>query len=108
MNYDNLTPEMKEQARACKSMEELAELANAIGTKLSEDELGAIAGGVQADTCTKDYLCPLDATRIPCPLQGCATFFEDLIKNCTELAPAECTELIIGEDVFPCAILKYF
>ena len=47
MNFDDLTPEFKEKARAC-SKEELSELAAAMGVKLSDDELTAIAGGVPA------------------------------------------------------------
>ncbi len=47
MNFDDLTPEFKEKARAC-SKEELSELAEAMGVKLSDDELTAIAGGVPA------------------------------------------------------------
>ena len=48
MNFDDLTPEFKEKARACSSKEELSELAAAMGVKLSDDELTAIAGGVPA------------------------------------------------------------
>ena len=45
MNFDDLTPEQQEKVRACKSPEELFELAKAEGRQLTEDELAEIAGG---------------------------------------------------------------
>ena len=47
MNIDdmNLSPELREKAKACKTPEEVLALAKAEGYKLSEEELGAIAGG---------------------------------------------------------------
>jgi predicted ribosomally synthesized peptide with nif11-like leader len=41
----DLSPELRGKAMACKSPEELLALAKAEGYKLSEEELGAIAGG---------------------------------------------------------------
>ena len=47
MNTDNLdiSPELREKARACKTSEELLALAKAEGYKLSEEELAAVSGG---------------------------------------------------------------
>ena len=41
----NLTEEQMEKARACKSSEELVELAKAEGVELNDEQLDAIAGG---------------------------------------------------------------
>ena len=40
-----LTPEQVEKARACKSSDELIELAKEEGVELSDEQLEAIAGG---------------------------------------------------------------
>lgn len=40
-----LTPEQMEKVRACKSADELVELAKAEGVDLSEEQLEAISGG---------------------------------------------------------------
>lgn len=47
MNTDNLdiSPELREKARACKTPEDLLALAKAEGYKLSEEELAAVSGG---------------------------------------------------------------
>ena len=47
MNLENLdiSPELREKAKACKSPEELLALAKREGYKLSEAELEAVAGG---------------------------------------------------------------
>ena len=45
MEFKDLSPELREKAEACKTPEELLALAKAEGYKLSEEELGAIAGG---------------------------------------------------------------
>ena len=45
MDFKNLSPELREKTKACKTPEELLALAKAEGYKLSEEELGAIAGG---------------------------------------------------------------
>ena len=39
MDFKDLTPEQQEQARACKSVEEFAELAESFGVQLSDEEL---------------------------------------------------------------------
>lgn len=45
MNYDDVTPELREKAKACQSPDELLALARKEGYELSEDELAAVAGG---------------------------------------------------------------
>ena len=47
MNIDDLdiSPELKEKARACKTPDEILALAKKEGYKLSEEELAAVSGG---------------------------------------------------------------
>lgn len=45
MNLEDLSPEMREEVRKCKTPEEILSLAKKVGRKLSEDELEAISGG---------------------------------------------------------------
>ena len=47
MNFENLdiSPELREKARACETPEELLALAKKEGYKLSEEELAAVSGG---------------------------------------------------------------
>jgi len=46
MDYKNLSPELREKAKACTSPEEVLELARNEGYELTEGELAGIAGGV--------------------------------------------------------------
>ena len=52
MNFEDLTPEQKEKALACKSPEELLELAKQEGYVLSDEELEAVAGGGGSSWCS--------------------------------------------------------
>ena len=45
MKFEDLTPEQQKKALACKTPEELIQLAKVEGYPLSDDELNAIAGG---------------------------------------------------------------
>ena len=45
MNYEDLTPELMEKVRACKSAEELIELAKAEGADLTDEQIESISGG---------------------------------------------------------------
>lgn len=45
MKFEDLTPELKEKALACKTSEELIALAESEGIELSDEELEAVAGG---------------------------------------------------------------
>ena len=46
MNFENMAPELIEKIKACKTEEELFELAKQEGFELTEDELNGIAGGL--------------------------------------------------------------
>ena len=46
MEFEDLTPEQREKARACTTPEDFLALAKAEGYNLSDDELEAINGGV--------------------------------------------------------------
>lgn len=45
MKFENLTPEQQEQVKACKTPEEMLEVAKSVGYALSDEELEAISGG---------------------------------------------------------------
>ena len=45
MDFKEISPELREKAKACTSPEELLELAKREGYKLSEDELESVSGG---------------------------------------------------------------
>ena len=45
MDFENLSPELKEKALACKSTDELFELAKSEGIELSDEQIAAISGG---------------------------------------------------------------
>ena len=61
MNFNDLTPELQERARACKTPEDVLSLAKEEGYELSDDELRSVSGGVSW-SCISD--CP---DHIPCP-----------------------------------------
>lgn len=46
MNYDDLAPDQMEKAKACKTVDELLELARSEGIELSDAELEGIASGL--------------------------------------------------------------
>ena len=73
MNYENLSPEQRERARACESPEELAALAEEEGLELSDEMLKGVAGGGFDPSKCKMYLCyrnlpqrPADEERLDC------------------------------------------
>ena len=59
MNYEDLTPEQKEKARACTTVDELVALAMAEGVEIGDEQLEKVAGGdlIGWDdlTCERDY-----------------------------------------------------
>ena len=57
MEYNDLTDEQKTKVKACKSVEELVELAKAEGVELTDEQLNSIAGG-------DSFWCP---TATSCP-----------------------------------------
>ena len=54
MNFEDLTPEQQEKAKACKTPEDILALAKEEGYELSEDELAGISGGWCPTHCNKD------------------------------------------------------
>lgn len=51
MDFEKLSAEVKEKAIACKSADELIQLAKEEGIELSDDQLESIAGGDWKDPC---------------------------------------------------------
>ena len=45
MNLEDLTPELKEKALACKTAQELLELAKSEGMELTSEQLDSVSGG---------------------------------------------------------------
>ena len=45
MDIGNLSPELKEKAKACENPKELIELISAEGIELSDEQLEAVSGG---------------------------------------------------------------
>ena len=56
MNIEDMTPEQKEKACACKTTEELVALFKKEGIELSDGELAEITGGMKW-ACEKDDWC---------------------------------------------------
>ena len=71
MNFEDLTPEQKEKARACKTPEEILALAKAEGYELSDEELEGVSGGwgKRAYNCDTNH-CEAHA----CGSFGCSSF----------------------------------
>ncbi len=60
MNFEDLTPEQKEKALACKTPEEMLALAKEEGYELSEEELTGVSGGMWEKCNNYDDPCPED------------------------------------------------
>lgn len=45
MKFEDLSPEMKEQVKACKTPEDVLALAKEVGYALSDEELSGVSGG---------------------------------------------------------------
>ena len=62
MVFDDLSPELQERARACKTADELVELANSEGIELTDEALESISGGSWncngycEDNCYKEWV----------------------------------------------------
>ena len=67
MNFEDLTPEQQEKAKACSTFEELLSLAKEEGYELSDEELGAVSGGGFWDC--DDNSCGSD-----CRDEGCSNY----------------------------------
>ncbi|MBR2834410.1 MAG: hypothetical protein IKE43_01655 [Coriobacteriales bacterium] len=57
MDFSDLTPEQIEKAKACKSVEELINLAKEEGLELSDEQLEAISGSEEWYEPCKKYTC---------------------------------------------------
>ena len=60
MNFKELSLELQAKVKACKTPEDLLELANDEGYELSEEELDAVSGGSWHpcwDNCAEDWRC---------------------------------------------------
>jgi len=53
MSYESLSPEQQERAKACKSPEELAALAEEEGFELTDEMLEGVAGGIDLSECRR-------------------------------------------------------
>lgn len=58
MDFEKLTDDQKAKARACKTPEQMLELAREEGYELSDEELEAVSGGAWASGCD-DNECPM-------------------------------------------------
>lgn len=56
MDFNELSPEQLEKAKACKTTEEFVALAKAEGVELTDDELDAVSGGIDWFDCDS-YTC---------------------------------------------------
>ena len=56
MNFEDLTPELKKQAKACKTKEEFLEFAKRNFITLSDEQLEGLSGG-GGDDCNIGWLC---------------------------------------------------
>ena len=57
MDFKDLTPELRDRARKCKTPEEILALAKEEGYELSEEELKAVSGGVKWTLWCSDRTC---------------------------------------------------
>ena len=62
MNFEDLTPEQMEKAKACTSVDELIALAKSEGIELSDEQLSAVSGGGEWYSC--ETLCGADQCAI--------------------------------------------
>ena len=56
MEFDDLTPEQQEKARACRTPEDVLALAKESGIELTDEQMQAVSGGwSEVDDCTTKY-----------------------------------------------------
>ena len=63
--FENISPELREKARACASAEELFELARAEGIELTDEQLQAVSGGVHWSCVGYNEECPNYSSSMP-------------------------------------------
>lgn len=88
MNYEDLTPDMMDKARACKTPEELLQLAKESGYELSDKELEQISGGWDDPDAYRDYC----SSRF-CTVDKCGSFYCNMV-SCD---PLDCHPYGYGE-----------
>lgn len=64
MNFEDLTPEQQEKAKACKTPEDIMALAKEKGCELSEKELASISGGWCFSYECSDRACPIECRAV--------------------------------------------
>jgi len=64
MNFEDLTPEQQEKAKACKTPKDILELAKEEGYELSDEELGSVSGGWCFSYECHDRACPLECRAV--------------------------------------------
>ena len=82
MNYADLTPELLEKAKACKTTKELVALAKSEGVELSDEQLEAVSGGSWSGVhqeCRSHSCAGLDCavytcTSVHCTRLDCAVY----------------------------------
>ena len=85
MNFEDLSPEQKEKARACKTIDELISFAEEEGFKLTNEELEGIAGGICKRDC--NWLGAVCINDVDCRTnKGCSDLFScPQFSNCSDL-----------------------
>ena len=92
MGFEDLSPDFQEKIKACKTEEELRELAKSVGANLSDDQLDGMAGGVCKKDCTLDgAICRVDQNctmkNNSCPIKdACPDFFSCIPKYCSNFS----------------------
>jgi len=68
MEFENISPELKAKAMACKTPEELLALAREAGVELSDEQLSAVSGGGwRCEEQDWSSGCPHYCTKDTCP-----------------------------------------
>ena len=73
MNYEDLTPEQKEKAKACKTPDDIFALAEESGYKLTKEELEGVTGGGGCWDADGIMQCTSDSKSEPEPGSGGAS-----------------------------------
>ena len=85
-----LSPELQEKARECKTMEELQSMLAENDVELSEDALQAVAGGCSDTTSSYNQGDPMPDH---CPECGCTLYYWDMCafeKKCSHIIRMYC------------------
>lgn len=81
MNFENLSPELQEKLKTCKTSEDLKALAESEGFELSEAKLDGVTGGGMAD-CPDYQTCDI----FSCWHYDCGSFECGMYLHDTRLA----------------------